>query len=208
MAAFSLRSSNLPFALRPGPSHQTWLDNHFRLLTYLQLGNNELQTISVYISQLVNLKTLHVRFMHGVCLTFIQLNNNHLTEFPEGLVALTNLTVLSVSAALFPTFAFFASSSTLRLLRLSHTLHLPRNPSTPALRLIRCLTPLQISCNQISSIPESISRLHNLTAFEISNNKITKLPRGFAYLTSLSTALGVRANNHKQTDINTRNPTN
>ena len=83
-----------------------------------------------------------------------------------------------------------------------HELQVPRNRE----KLLK-LTSLDISCNQLRSLPESIFNLTNLTSLNIGLNRLSELPESIGNLTNL-TSLNIGTNGLKQLPESIGNLTN
>lgn len=138
-------------------------------IDYLHLSNNKLQILPKTIANLQNLLILELgsnnfqNFPKAVCqITSLQRLNvsfNHLNRLPTSLTNLVNLFDFSVSNNMF-----------IQLPDVITNLN---------------LTCLQISNNQLKSLPEKIGNLTGLTHLSIGNNNLQSLPVTIGYLNNL-----------------------
>nr|XP_018667143.1 leucine-rich repeat-containing protein 69 isoform X3 [Ciona intestinalis] len=140
-------------------------------LEVLNLGNNDFEDIPVVLQHLKKLLKLHLfgnalkNLNSNVLgsmqqLTFLNLNNNLLTELPPEISRLEALQVLSVCNNQLQNFP-------------SQICNLPK------------LHELRASHNELESLPLEIGFLQNLSKLYISQNKIKELPEGLGKLRKL-----------------------
>eukprot|EP00002_Diphylleia_rotans_P028343 TRINITY_DN5720_c0_g1_i1.p1 TRINITY_DN5720_c0_g1~~TRINITY_DN5720_c0_g1_i1.p1 ORF type:complete len:1556 (+),score=272.75 TRINITY_DN5720_c0_g1_i1:101-4768(+) len=153
------------------------ISNHVSSLQHLKsinVSNNHVKAVPSWISFLKSLSLIDVSFnqisespdAHGIAKS-IQLNLQG-NPLPKGIVDFWQ--------------SFDPAALDLRFCSLKWS-DFPN-----CLLQMRSLTSLDVSCNQISKLPESLGILENLCSLDISSNLISSLPLSFGSLVSLNHA--------------------
>ncbi|MDJ0836504.1 MAG: COR domain-containing protein [Acidobacteriota bacterium] len=166
------------FRVRTGPSGLPEALTGFNKLTYLDLGDNDLEEVPRSITRFTRLNWLY-------------LHHNRLTEIPDYLTLLENLTHLSFSENRLTG----VPEHLARLTGLS-VLDLSGNRLTEVskhLTRLEQLTRLDLSNNRLESVPPSLACLENLIDLDLHGNRLTEVPDHLGLLGNLQ-RLGLEDN--------------
>ncbi|MEG4205613.1 leucine-rich repeat domain-containing protein [Microcoleus sp. Pol7_A1] len=150
-------------------------------LTQLDLSGLDLEELPPEIGKCTQLETLVLGKFDEEKSEWV---GNKLTEFPDGVLQLTNLKILDLS-----TNQITAIPEVIGQLSNLTELSLSRNQITSIPEVIgqlSNLTGLSLSRNQITSIPEELGQLSNLTGLSLSDNQITSIPEALGKLSNLT----------------------
>ena len=174
----------------------------FPKLQILNISHNKLRTIDPAISLLNAMHTLNASHnelemvpdkMGGcVSLSTLLLNNNRMTDFPAALVHLMHLKILDMSEnrLIDPKPTYFNTLLRLQEINLSHN-QLVTLPGS--LFSLAKLVSLDLSHNGIHVLPDAIHKLTSLVTLDVSYNKVVQIPLEISKLQKLD-RLGMRDN--------------
>jgi len=137
---------------------------------YLEIGRGWAQLTSLGLKRNA-ISHLAESFCALQGLTFLNLSRNDFDEFPMQVLALVNLGTLHLKDN-----SFSALPEEICLLNQLHTLDLGTNKLEELPHLMPSLTYLDVSHNQLSTLPREICECINLVDISLSHNCIRELP--------------------------------
>ncbi|MCB1073147.1 MAG: hypothetical protein KDK96_08630 [Chlamydiia bacterium] len=175
----------LQYTVQNDPCLQGRTDYYTTDITFLQLRNESLTTVPEEIKELSNLETLDLT---GNCLTELPewigtltelksliVDRNCLETFPISLPP--NLTVLSLNNNRVSSFSSLLNTKLARF-RIAYN----QLTSLPEFPFPSTLETVDLSHNQISTLPDGLEKAESLKLWIMTNNSLTSLPFSLAQL--------------------------
>ena len=152
-------------------------------VTYLNLSNNEIKTISKSINKLQDLQTVNFSYNKIKKVPFeikevlyienLNISHNKLTYISNSILGMNFLRTLDLS---YNEITYFDKKVQLKKLEKLNLSNNKLKELTKDIGLLKNLKSLNLSNNVLESLPNSIVNLSNLTELNLKNNRLTKLP--------------------------------
>jgi|GEM_PF-4347178 len=175
--------------------------NHklYRNLEVLQLMTNNITVLDTVWQNLPNLKMLRINntdlktmpknIVLATNISYLDLENNKLTEIPYHLAALPHLIALDLGSTLYGGNQISIIDERILQFKSLKSLMVSQNPIDsicPAFCLLKELVVFNCTQTKLKTLPTNFGKLHQLKSLRISSNPLlTKLPPTFAALDSL-----------------------